>query len=139
MAVSFSDLQLAFEFVSSGGRGENEAYLDRQSGKIYWHSEFGDTDEELPDDIDDEKYISIPDKSELDLGKPLVLAFASEFLPVDYDEVRHIFSRRGAYHRYKDLLVRRGALERWYDFSSQSEATALRQWCAENGIELSEP
>jgi hypothetical protein len=27
MAVSFSDLQLAFEFVSSGGMGENEAYL----------------------------------------------------------------------------------------------------------------
>ena len=48
MAVSFSDLQLAFEFVSSGGMGENEAYLDRQSGKIYWHSEFGDNDEELP-------------------------------------------------------------------------------------------
>jgi hypothetical protein len=42
MSVSFSDLQLAFEFVSSGGMGENEAYLDRQSGKIYWHSEFGD-------------------------------------------------------------------------------------------------
>ena len=62
MPVSFSDLQLAFEFVSSGGMGENEAYLDRQSGKIYWHSEFGDNDEELPDDIDDEKYISIPDK-----------------------------------------------------------------------------
>ena len=36
MAVSFSDLQLALEFVSSGGMGENEAYLDRQSGKIYW-------------------------------------------------------------------------------------------------------
>ena len=35
MAVNFSDLQLAFEFVSSGGMGENEAYLDRQSGKIY--------------------------------------------------------------------------------------------------------
>ena len=44
MAVSFSDLQLAFEFASSGGMGENEAYLDRQSGKIYWHSEFGDNE-----------------------------------------------------------------------------------------------
>ena len=76
MPVSFSDLQLAFEFVSSGGMGENEAYLDRQSGKIYWHSEFGDKDEELPGDIDDEKYISIPDKRELDLGKPLVLDFS---------------------------------------------------------------
>ena len=81
MPVSFSDLQLAFEFVSGGGMGENEAYLDRQSGKIYWHSEFGDNEEELPDDIDDEKYIGIPDKRELDLGKPLVLEFAREFLP----------------------------------------------------------
>jgi hypothetical protein len=136
MPVAFSDLQLAFEFVSSGGMGENEAYLDRQSGKIYWHSEFGENDEELPDDIDDEKYISIPDKRELDLGKPLVLDFAREFLPVDYDEVRHIFSRRGAYRRYKDLLVRRGALERWDDFSSKAEEAALREWCAENGIDL---
>src|SRR5215469_3894916 len=65
MPVSFSDLLLACQFVSSGGTGENEAYLDRQSGKIYWHSEFGDNDEQLPDDIDDEKYISIPDKREL--------------------------------------------------------------------------
>ena len=99
MAVSFSDLQLAFEFVSSGCMGENEAYLDRRSGKIYWHSQFGENDEELPDDIDGEKYISIPDKRELDLGKPLVLDFARDFLSDDYDEVRQIFSRRGAYRR----------------------------------------
>jgi len=138
MAVSFCDLQLAFEFVSSGGMGENEAYLDRQSGKIYWRSEFGEIDEELPDDIDNEKYIAIPDRRELDLGKPLVLEFAREFLPDDYDEVRHIFNRRGAYRRYKDLLVRRGALERWYDFSNTAEEAALREWCAENGIELNE-
>jgi hypothetical protein len=51
MPVSFSDLQSAFEFVSSGGTGENEAYLDRQSGKIYWHSAFGDNGEEWLDDI----------------------------------------------------------------------------------------
>src|SRR6516225_684909 len=138
MAVSFSDLQLAFEFVSSGGMGENEAYLDRQSGKTYWHSEFGDNDKELPDDIGDEKYISIPDKRELDLGKALVLDFAREFLPDDYDEVRHVFSRGGAYRRYKDLLVRRGVLDLWYDFSNKAEQAALREWCAENGIALSE-
>src|SRR6516165_9916514 len=99
MPVSFSDLQLAFEFVSGGGMGENEAYLDRQSGKIYWHSEFDDNEEELPGDIDDEKYISIPHKRELDLGKPLVLDLTREFLLDDYDEVRHIFSREGAYRR----------------------------------------
>src|SRR5947209_20238119 len=97
MAVNFSDLQLALEFVSSSGMGENEAYLDRRSGKIYWHSEFGESDDELPDDIDDEKYMSIPDTRELGLGTPLVLDLAREVLPDYYDEVRHIFSGRGAY------------------------------------------
>ena len=135
MPVSFSDLQLAFEFVNSGGMGENEAYLDRQSGKIYWHSEFGDNDEKLPNDIDDEKYILIPDRKELHLGKALVFNFAREFLPDDCDEVRQIFNRRGAYRQFKDLLARRGALERWYDFSNEAEEAALREWCAANGID----
>jgi hypothetical protein len=72
-----------------------------------------------------------------DLGKPLVLDFAREFLPHDYAEIRHIFSRGGAYRRYKDLLVRRGALDLWYDFSNKAEQAALREWCAENGIDLS--
>src|SRR5438477_3398053 len=112
MPVSFSDLQLAFEFVSSGGMGENEAYLDRQSGKIYWHSEFGDNDDKLPHDIDDEKYIPIPDKKELDLGNALILDFTREFLPDHYDEVRQIFNRRGAYRRLQNFLVRWDALER---------------------------
>ena len=34
-------------------------------------------------------------------------------------------------------LTGRDALERWYDFSNKSEAAALREWCAENGIDLS--
>jgi hypothetical protein len=37
----------------------------------------------------------------------------------------------------KDLLVRRGVLEGWYDFSRRSEEAALREWCAENGIDNS--
>jgi hypothetical protein len=138
MPTSFSEFQGAFEFVSFGAPGENEAYLDRQSGKIYCHSELDDFDEELPDDIDDEKYIAIPDKRGLDLGKPLILDFVRQFLPGDYDEVRRIFSRKGAYGRYKALLVERGALDRWYDFSNKAEEAALREWCAENEIELSD-
>ena len=135
MTVSFSDLQVAFEFVSSAGMGENEAYLDRQSGKIYWHSEFGDNDEELPDDIDDEKYTAIPDKRELDLGKPLILDFAREFLPDDYDEVRRIFSRRGAYRRFRDLLVRRAPSNGGTIFRTRPRKRLCG--CVENGIDLS--
>ena len=92
---------------------------------------------ELPDDIEhSEKYVPIPDKRELDLGKPLVLDFARQFLPNDIDEVRRIFTRKGAYARFKDLLDRRGALDHWYDFEAKVEEKALRMWCDLNSIEV---
>ena len=51
------DLQLALEFVSSGGMERMKPISTGSRGKIYWHSEFGDNDEKLPDDIDDKKHI----------------------------------------------------------------------------------
>jgi hypothetical protein len=143
LPVSFRELLEAFEFASMGGSlGEHHAYLCKQSGKIYWHSEFSDLDEmedELPDDIeDDEKYLAIPDKRELDLGKPLVLNFARQVLPADFDEVRRIFSKRGAYANFKQLLVRRRALDQWYEFEQRATERALREWCEVNEIKLAD-
>lgn len=141
MPTSFNDILEAFEFVGmSGSLGENLAFVCRRTAKIYWHSEFSDVAElydDLPDDIDDEqKYIAIPDKRELDLGKPLVLDFARECLPDDVDEVRHIFSRKGAYRKFRALLMRRNALDRWYEFESKATERALRNWCELNSIRL---
>ena len=96
MRVSLKDIREAFEFVCAGGGEEHQAFLCKQSGKLYYHSELGDDLDSLPDDIDDgEKFLPIPDKRELDLGKPLALNFARQFLPGDFDEVRH-FSAKGA-------------------------------------------
>ena len=139
MPASFREIFDAFEFVSmSGGLGDHQAFLCRRTGKIYWHSEFSDVDElndALPDDIeDDEKYIAIPDKRELDLGKPLVLDFAREFLPNDFDEVRYIFGKRGAYRKFRALLARRNAVDRWYEFELKATEQALRDWCELNSI-----
>jgi hypothetical protein len=140
MPVSLKDNLEAYEFASFGGTGEHQAFLCKQSGKVYWRSEFSDDlDElgELPDDIDDsEKYIQIPDKRELDLGKPLVLDFVRQFLPADFDRVRRTFSSRGAYARFKDLLEHRGALDQWHDFEAKAEEKALREWCALNAIDV---
>jgi hypothetical protein len=124
MPVSFKDILEALEFVSAGGMGEHQAFLCKQSGRVYWHSEFSDELDELPDDIEDsEKYVPIPDKRELDLGKPLVLDFARQFLPNDIDEVRRIFSRKGAYARFKE-----GALSITDTISRRKvEETALRR------------
>ena len=84
MVTNIQDILEAFEFVSFAQMDEHQAFLDKETGKVYYHSEFGDDEEELPEDIDDEKYIAIPHKNELGLGKNLVLDFAHEYLP---DEV----------------------------------------------------
>ena len=140
MPVSFNDILIAFESTNMGGMGESQAYLCKQSGKIYFHSDRLELEElidELPDDIEDEeKYLQLPDKYELDLGKQLVLAFAREFLPDDFDEVRRIFSRRGAYANFKSLLATRGAVDQWHRFQDKATEQALREWCELHDIKL---
>ena len=139
MYVSLKDLQEAFEFVSATDTGEHQAFLCKQSGKLYCHSELCEDLDILPDDIDDsEKFLPIPDKKELGLGKPLALDFARELLPDDFDDVRQFFSRRGAYARFKDLLHRRACLDQWYDFEAKAEERALRLWCELNSIAVSD-
>ena len=139
MPVSLNALREAFEFVCAGGEGEHQAFLCKQSGKLYCHSELCDDLDILPDDIDDsEKFLPIPDRRELDLGKPLALDFARQFLPGDFDNVRQIFSRKGAYARFKDLLDRRGMLDQWYAFEAEAEESALKMWCELNSIAVSD-
>ena len=139
MRVNLKDLHEAFEFVAAGGGGEHQAFLCKQSGKLYCHSEVCEDLDILPDEIDDsDKFLPIPDKKELDLGKPLALEFTREFLPDDFDDVRQFFSRRGAYARFKDLLDRRGMLDQWYAFEAEAEESALKMWCELNSIEVSD-
>src|SRR3954453_12898439 len=47
MPVSFKDILEALEFVSASGMGEHQAFLCKQSGRVYWHSEFSDELDEL--------------------------------------------------------------------------------------------
>jgi len=98
-----------------------------------------DVDEELPDDIEDgQKYLAVPNRRELGLGKPLALDFAKAFLPDDVFNVHEIFDKRGAYRKFHSLLRHRGATDRWYKFEAEATERALRDWCETNGIELVE-
>jgi hypothetical protein len=140
MPVTLSDLLKGFLWADTrGGGAECGAYICRQTGKIYYYTDYdsGEFQEPLPDDIDDrEKYLPIPDKYELDLGKPLVLDFAQEALPEDFDDVQDIFSRRGAYANFKALIARRGVIDRWHAFENKATEQALRDWCALHEIEI---
>jgi hypothetical protein len=141
MSPTIADIVEAFEFANTGGDiGQFFAFICKRTGKIYYQTDFPDAiemNDELPDDLDDEdKYVALPDKRELDLGKPLVLDFAHEFLPDDFDDVRDFFSRRGGYRKFKALLARRGAIDRWHAFEAKATEQALRDWCALHSIEI---
>ena len=139
MPVKFLDLEAAVEFVSfDGGMEGQTAYLCRQTGEIHYDDAgLSGEYEPLPDDIEDAaKYIAVPTTRDLDLGKQLVSDFVNEFMPDDYDFVRSIFSRRGAYGQFKNFLARERKLDQWHAFEEQALRKAIREWCADNGIEL---
>lgn len=138
--LSYDELESAFFWVSAGAPFENSAYICRETAQVHLQSDVADGDEDIPDDVNDEtRYVSVPHKNVLGLGRDLVFAFASETLPEDMDRVRAFFSRRGAYARFKDLLERRGELDQWYEFEQKATEAALREWARENGLDLSEP
>ena len=135
--VEFSELLLAFDFVSACAPSENRAYICTETGKIYGVSDVIDSDEDVPEDVETAKqYIPIPHKLDLDLGRSLALSFTEEQLPGDWDTVVGIFRSRGAYRKFKQILVERNALKNWYDFDQAATEEALREWCQESHIRL---
>ncbi len=141
MAASFAKLLEAYGIVDVRGV-ENVVYLCRQTGQTFWRSDFPDFEDlqdELPDDIEDEtKYIQVPNKYDLSLGKRLVFDFVDEFLPDDYNDVRDFMGRRGGYRKFRALVERRRVLQHWYEFENKATHKALRDWCEANGIELAD-
>lgn len=134
MAVKLSDLILAVDFSTSGASFDSCAYVNRHSGDIFYTGDFVD-DEELPDDLDENSdYVEIPSKQAMDLGDRLVFRFSAEYLPDHVDTVQVIFSRRGAYGRFKDLLEQVGKLEEWYRYEENAVSEAVLEWCRANEI-----
>jgi hypothetical protein len=97
VTIKHDDLSLAFDFVSSGAPMAHRAYLSLHIGRICWISELNPVEEEeSPDDLEtSDRYLEIPHKNDLDLGRQLVFRFVEEQLPERCDRVAGIFSHRG--------------------------------------------
>jgi hypothetical protein len=137
VTVKFSELLDAFDFASYSGPVEARAFINLDTGALYCISDAIELDE-VPEDLDfSDRYLALPHKNTLDLGRKLALSFAEQYLPNEYDAVTGYFHKRGAYGRFKDLLERRGVIDVWYEFEKTATERALRQWCDEHEIRLS--
>jgi hypothetical protein len=107
------DIELAIEFVShhSGVISDSYAMICKRTGQIHLSTDDGEFDEIPEKAYESDDWIEIPDRNQLDLGRELVFEFVARELPSEFDRVKQIFTRRGAYARYKDLLDERGMLQ----------------------------
>jgi len=118
---------------------EHNAYVSLDTGQIYWTSEMNPMEDDVPDDLGtSDRYIAIPHKNDLDLGRNLALRFVGHELPDCYERAEDIFRYKGAYGRFKHLLESRRVLDKWYKFEAESVEKALREWCADNDIQIIE-
>ena len=134
--MTYDDLEMAFHFVSSAAPFEHQAVIHRVTGESFYQSELTGEDE-IPEEADEsDDYVAVPHKNDLDLGRSLVMEFVQNRCPELFDHVRGIFSRKGAYGRYKDLLADKGLLEVWYAYENERTREVLLEWCEENGLVL---
>jgi len=136
--VKLSELVDAFEFVSVSDLDEHQAYICKRTGRIIFASEGVDLEEdiEFPDDPELADYLPVPHRRDLDLGRRLALSFVAEALPGSFAKATEIFSRKGAYRRFKQLLQATGTLDTWHAFEARATETALAEWCDEVGVTL---
>lgn len=134
--MKFADLEYAFEFINAGDPYEHEAFVSRSTGKTYILSDVAGVDE-LPEDVlENDDYVEILNKYDLDLGKDLVWQFVDRQIPGLKTKVREIFSRRGAYARYKAFLEDLDLLDAWYRFENERTREVLLEWAREKGISI---
>lgn len=134
--MKYEDIEFAFFYVSGDSKLMNCALLDRSEGKFYFSCDLLGEDD-IPDNLwKDSTAVEMPHKNDLDLGQYLIFKFIELNAPDEYDYVRRIFRKRGAYSRYKDFLESKGLLEEWYKFENDAQEKALREWCKEENIEL---
>jgi hypothetical protein len=134
--MKYADLEFVFEFISFGDPYDKAAYVSRSTGKTYVRSDLGDIDE-LPEDVEEnDDYVEVPHKYDLDLGKELVWKFVDLQIPGLKEKVRRIFSRRGAWGRYKSFLADLEMLDAWHRFEEERTRQVLLEWCASEGITI---
>lgn len=130
VTVNYEDLSTALEFVSSGMLTDHRAYISIDTGTIHWVSDSSDLDDDAPEDLEEsDRYISVPSKTDLGLGRSLAIQFTEERMPDEYEAVRQFFAHPGAYSWFKDLLAAHGQLDAWYAYEAERTKRALLEWC----------
>ena len=103
----------------------------------YGYTEIFEFDRERMQEIEeDEENRFIPMPSYRDLREyELMEDFIGEMNDKAYAELlATAIQGKGAFRRFKDMLISRGMIEEWFQYKEQFYWRVARRWCEENGI-----
>ena len=133
MPVTLSQLQLAF--MAADMDPDSEAWIHADTGKfVFSTSSLSDNEGGGPPPEDEPGWHQVPNGHDLDLKRRLVHRFVWDECPALDDEVQRCFTSKGAWRRYKDLLIQRGLIDRWHRFQNEATDEALLEWAKEEGL-----
>jgi len=92
MPIQYNVIEEAFDYASYGYYGQSEAYINIETDEIVLFRQEDPENGALPLDIDDEKYVKIPHKRDLNLGSSLPKRFAKMYPEIEA-EVFAIFRK----------------------------------------------
>jgi hypothetical protein len=133
--VKADDLIEALDWIQADIQSDHAAYVERATGEVICFSP--ELDEDDPEDFEnDERFLAVPNRFDLELGARTALDFARSHMPDDAERVASYFRGKGAFRRFKDLLDLRGQTEAWYEFEHHAAKLAFKAWCEAHGFEL---
>jgi hypothetical protein len=138
-SISLAELEDAVQYMAhfSG----SVILLDLSTGNCVYDTKDTDTSQMLniPDPVTGEtsrqRYIPVPDKYQLNIGRSLVLSFCREHFADDYHEIFHRFKHANAYKWWRIFLDKHGAIQIWQEYRNRRTKEALIKWCDEQQIE----
>jgi hypothetical protein len=137
--ISLAELEDAVQYLSHFN--ESVLLLDLSTGNCVYDvrdialDEIIAVDEKKPESGTRPRYIQIPDKYKLNIGRTLVLQFTREYFPEDYRDIFNRFKRPHAYTWWRIFLEDQKKLQEWHEFRNRKTKEALIDWCNNNHFE----
>ena len=133
MKVKLVDIIDAIDMVDQS----SEYFLDKETGEIEWISDMTmsrDEQDEIYDRLDEHGFYRLPTSFELrdyDIMEEFIEGLPEAVQGRMYSAIQG----RGAFRRFRDMIIKMGIEQVWYDFKADTYKRKAARWCEENGIE----
>ncbi len=133
MKVKLSEIIDAIKMTDQ----ESEYFLDKETGKIVWISDFAmdaKEREEVCEQLDEHGFYRLP--TSFDIHEYSIMEDFVYSLPESKrDRLARAISGRGAFRRFKDGIWQLGIEEQWYEYQGSAYKRMAIEWCEDNNIE----